>query len=395
MKLNLLKSFSTCIYFLLFGFMLSNKSFAANDVRIYEIYGGGGNAGATYNQDFIVLYNNGVSAVSLMNWSLQYATSTSTTTNWDKLDLTGLTIQPKGFLLIGIAINNTTGTGSGTSTLPTLDKLWPFFQNGGIAVGAGKIALMSNLTTINTTSPPALGLVDFVGYGSPNAFEGTGAAPSPSNINAIVRKINGQDTDNNSVDFVLTNSAAPSVIRPSNSSAFPIKLTQFTANVLNEKEAELKWQTSSEANFSHFLIQRSFDAIGFETIGKEASKGNSNNQNNYSFIDEKPFLGQNYYRLKQVDIDGSEEFSKIISLNVLDDIGFRVFPNPTFNSIEIQGVLPTDIEKIRVIDVSGKVLHTYFPSNNSIDISPLAPQVLLIETYLHNGSKYQKRVIKQ
>ncbi|MBK9508342.1 MAG: lamin tail domain-containing protein [Cytophagaceae bacterium] len=89
--------------------------------------GNGGNSSAKYNQDYIILYNNGSSNVNLTGWSLQFNTASSTTTNWFKLDL-GSTIQAKGFLLIAIAVNNTTGVGAIGDPLITSLLTWSYFS---------------------------------------------------------------------------------------------------------------------------------------------------------------------------------------------------------------------------------------------------------------------------
>ena len=84
-------------------------------VVINEVYGGGGNTGATYTNDFIELYNNGDLPVDLTGWTVQYASSAGS--SWQKTGLTG-TIQPKNYYLIQQA----KGAG-GTTPLPTPDAI--------------------------------------------------------------------------------------------------------------------------------------------------------------------------------------------------------------------------------------------------------------------------------
>ncbi len=158
-------------------------------VLISQIYGAGGNTGATYSQDYVELYNRSPSAVSLAGWSVQYASYTGTT--WAVASLTG-SIGPGQYYLVGL--------GSGTSglALPTPNA------TGSIAMSAtrGKVAL-SNATTAFAGSSPvgSVGLQDFVGFGGANAFEGA-VGPAPSTTTAILRAGGGAtDTDDNSVDF--------------------------------------------------------------------------------------------------------------------------------------------------------------------------------------------------
>src|SRR5437870_4132115 len=134
----------------------------SSTIVISQVYGGGGNAGTTYTNDFIELYNLGASTVNVSTWSVQYASTTGT--SWQRTNLTG-SIAPGHYYLIQEAA----GTG-GTTPLPTPDAI------GTIAMSAtaGKVALVSNQTTITSgTSCPSTAIVDFVGYGTAtNCFEG-------------------------------------------------------------------------------------------------------------------------------------------------------------------------------------------------------------------------------
>lgn len=159
------------------------------DVVISQVYGGGGNSGATLKNDFIELYNRGTTAVSVTAWSVQYASSTGT--SWQRTNLSG-TLQPGQYFLVQEAA----GAG-GTVDLPAPNAI------GSIAMSAttGKVALVDNQTTLTGTCPAAV--VDFLGYGTANCYE-TSPTAALSNTTAALRKLNGaQDTDNNQDDFVV------------------------------------------------------------------------------------------------------------------------------------------------------------------------------------------------
>ncbi len=168
-------------------------AWAAGDVVISQIYGGGGNSGATFRNDFIELFNRSNVAVSLSGWSVQYASATGTT--WQRTDLSG-TLQPGQYYLVQESV----GTG-GTVTLPTPDA------SGSIPMSAtaGKVALVNSTTllTCSTGCATLSSIVDLVGYGgTANSVEGAGPAPGLSNTTAASRNGNGcQDTDVNSTDF--------------------------------------------------------------------------------------------------------------------------------------------------------------------------------------------------
>lgn len=205
-------------------------SLNAQTVVINEIYGGGGNSGATYKNDFIELYNNSSSSVNLTGWSVQYASSAGTT--WQVTNLTG-TIAPNGYYLI----QENAGAG-GTTDLPTPDVIGTI----PMAAGAGKLILV-NITTAQTGScPTGAQIIDKVGYGSAaNCFEGTGPTPAPSNTNSVQRTPIGTDTDQNASDFTagtpspVSGGAVPDVTPPVITALSPTNnqtnvATSFTAS---------------------------------------------------------------------------------------------------------------------------------------------------------------------
>lgn len=183
----------------------------ANHVVISEIYGGGGNSGAAYKNDFIELYNPTNADISIAGWSVQYASATGT--SWSVATLSG-TIKAKGFYLI----QGNAGTG-GTLNLPTPDAI----GNLNLSGTAGKIALSNTSTALSGANPISTNIVDLVGFGTTaNAFEGTGPTTAPSNTTSVERKANssstaatmatggtdellgnGYDSDDNAADFIV------------------------------------------------------------------------------------------------------------------------------------------------------------------------------------------------
>ncbi len=176
-----------------------------NTIKISQVYGGGGNSGSTFKNDFIELFNPTNSAVDISNWSVQYNSATSTTA-WfvSNLCTASCTIQPGHYFLA----QQTAGAG-GTTSLPAADG-----AAGTLSLGAssGKIALVSNTTPLTGGCPTDPSIVDLATYGSGScAISG----PGLSNTTASVRKGNGCiDTDNDANDFlplgpIPRNSSAP------------------------------------------------------------------------------------------------------------------------------------------------------------------------------------------
>ena len=144
--------------------------------------------------------------------------------------------------------------------------------------------------------------------------------------------------------------------------ALPVSLTSFTG----ERQGtinNLNWSTSTEVNNSGFELMRSADGTNFSSldfIASKASNGNSNATLNYAFADKKPFTGNAYYRLKQIDKDGKTTLSQIVlikglKLNKLELTS--VYPNPTINTLNVVVSSPkADKVTFVVSDVTGKVI---------------------------------------
>lgn len=113
-------------------------------------------------------------------------------------------------------------------------------------------------------------------------------------------------------------------------SLLPVELLSFEAEK-NGKEVDLRWAVASEYNNSHFLVERSKDGLDFSQIGSVQSKGNHSNSESYLLTDVSPIRGKNYYRLKQVDMDGKFSYSEIrnVNMNVAGEFAlYQNEPNP-------------------------------------------------------------------
>ena len=173
-------------------------------IVLSQIYGGGGNAGATYDADFVELHNAGSSTQSLAGMSIQYAPAAGTT--WQVFPLSG-GVPAGGYFLVG-APAAATGI-----ALPTPDAIVSF----NLSAAAGQVALVSSVTQLTATCPSDSSIVDFVGYGTTaTCFQGTAPAPAPSATASILRT-NCSDTHQNMADFTVNHFQ----ILPRNSATAP------------------------------------------------------------------------------------------------------------------------------------------------------------------------------
>ena len=166
-------------------------------VVLSEVYGGGGNSGAPYSNDFVELYNHGTSSVDLSGWSVQYASSTGT--SWQVTPLSGR-IAPGQLYLVQEAAGATPST-----PLPTPDATGTIAMSG----TNGKVALSSSASalTCGSSCASAPGVVDLVGYGTANDAAGGHPTPALTNTTSAQRTLDPYaNTGDNAADFTV---AAP------------------------------------------------------------------------------------------------------------------------------------------------------------------------------------------
>jgi hypothetical protein len=176
----------------------------------------------------------------------------------------------------------------------------------------------------------------------------------------------------------------------------PVELLSFTGEAV-ERTAELEWMTASESNSSHFVVERSTDGYTFAPIGEVTAAGTSNSLLAYSFVDERPVRGTNYYRLKQVDLDGTTDLSHIVPVTIdqLVAVG-KPFPNPTHDRINLELQLTADQDlTFEVLDASGRLLHQENHRLSagtvpfSTEVGQLEPGTYLLLVRDENGETYQ------
>ena len=172
----------------------------------------------------------------------------------------------------------------------------------------------------------------------------------------------------------------------------PLNLLSFDA-YKNKTNVQLSWKTTNEINTSYFMVQRSTNGSTFNNIGSVQAVNTSGN-NEYSFTDESPVNGINYYRLQMVDIDGRTTYSFIIKIAFGNTSELKVFPNPAKNIITVNGLQNKGV--IKIIAADGKLIRQIVVASNTsnIDISALAKGLYILQ-YNDDGKMQHVKFVKE
>ena len=242
-----------------------------------------------------------------------------------------------------------------------------FSNNGGVNTtsGTGKMVVTGNYATTNL-------------LGAGNAFFGpsyvygtnSGFLASPFSTQAAL---------------VSTDPALNTWVN-SMMGALPVKLVFFNGTLENNRVV-LSWQTASELNSDRFLIERSADGIEFKTIAEEQGAGHSETVIDYEFTDHEPIGGTGYYRLTQVDYDGTMSLLKVVAVKNTNE-SIETYPNPTTDYLFFSNAR----EQYRVIvdDLNGGrsalsfQVTEMFPGKLGIEIRDLKPGVYRLR--INDGS---------
>ena len=187
-----------------------------------------------------------------------------------------------------------------------------------------------------------------------------------------------------------------------NASPLPVEFSSFSGKKVNDG-VELNWTTQSEFNSHVFEVMRSYDGVDFEKIGFVEAAGFSNTERRYDFLDENPLVGNNYYRLKEIDHDGKINYSNIILIYFEEDRiqMLKAFPNPANEEITIDFFSFSKKETyINVYNMVGQLVQTekmnceQGNNSKSIDLSRLDRAVYILE--IQQGKLREKiRMVKQ
>jgi hypothetical protein len=228
----------------------------------------------------------------------------------------------------GSLILNATGTFNLTGSME-----WSINSNVNVTSGS-QLNISGNLANNNNSTGITVNGTVTVG-GNMTAGSGSSVGPVDSGTGSI--SVSGTITTSGTATiFGSTADCSVSPCVTTSASALPVELLYISANC-SEQNVQIKWQTASEFNSSHYIVKRSRDGIEWEEIGRLGAAGYSVEVIDYEFIDLVPYSSTSYYKVSQHDING--EFVEYSSLSVYCEQNTErivVYPNPSEKEFHIQ-----------------------------------------------------------
>jgi hypothetical protein len=170
-------------------------------------------------------------------------------------------------------------------------------------------------------------------------------------------------------------------------SPLPVTLIDFSGEEIDEY-VQLRWSTASEINNDYFELEHSTDGLIFSKFANVPGAGNSVEQNNYQTIHENPAVGTNFYRLSQVDFDGSKKMEGVVTIHKSSTSTIKIFPNPALNELTIDNI-PEETASINCYDAEGKLMFSINKFDKivtKLNIEHLSQGKYVLQFYSTNGT---------
>jgi hypothetical protein len=273
---------------------------------------------------------------------------------------------------------------SGSVTLDYHSYLPPGLTNGSTA-----LSLVSNVTA----TPLGTGTVGSANYGFDNMYYGGTTTGTKAQLLAAIGNPANWAGDNDN-GFNLTSGG---VIPVSAFVVLPVTLLHFNAEEATAGAVNLTWSTAMEVNNDHFTLERSVDGMHYTVLGTVPGKGDNNQPVNYSFTDQSPEQGSNFYRLTQTDRDGQ---SKILGTRKVEvaEIALRVGPNPAVHTLDV-AFNSSVWREIKLYNSAEQLLQIISPrittSRLKIGLQNYRPGIYYLAFTGNNGQSTVRRFVKR
>ncbi|MGI4870485.1 MAG: beta strand repeat-containing protein [Janthinobacterium lividum] len=346
--------------------------------------GGGGSGGiiitnAAVGSVSAITGSNGVFKTSATDAGVAYSAATGVggfaNTSLGTTTLTNSTAASECIADVATTITGPTTVKAGQATG---DFTVTFANNGAqpaaastrtVTLPAGATLTQDQIKTIKTNYPgttfPTTGTAPIIDFGTSDAatlvsgyarsFVFAYTAPSTAgktttSSTSSTPTAEGGLIDNNAAGAPMTVTATP----------LPVELTVFTAQAVQNRDALLSWITATELDNNRFEIERSLDGVSFGQVGSRAGQGTKTTATTYTFTDASigtTATGLVYYRLRQVDTDGTAHYSPVRPVSFTASASLSVYPNPAAATTQLDlRQLPAGTYQVSLLDLTGRVV---------------------------------------
>lgn len=181
----------------------------------------------------------------------------------------------------------------------------------------------------------------------------------------------------------------------------PVEYLDFSFDVISDNRVQLNWSTSKEINNDYFVIEKYFPGSEFLPLGQLAGVGTTDESQYYNFVDDSKMDETNFYRIKQVDFDGSFTYSSIVEVHFTENTQFVLYPTVTSDFCTLKAKGDADASyRIKIIDMLGRLLmeDNLESSKNEgsieLDLSTYMQGLYIVQIIDKTGKASTSRVIK-
>ncbi len=262
-----------------------------------------------------------------------------------------------------------------TSLFDSLVLQRSYYDNTALSISGDELVLNLNGPTPSTQSAfnTSVAIIDGtssthrLGRFQVSGYNGGGAGLSLKTTGAL-----------KTVVFTLANDAVgPPAFESSEitqeCAVLPVEFAEFTASRQADGSVRLDWQTFQEINNDYFEIEKQREGGEFEALARVAGAGTTYETQTYRYYDQTKMAKVNYYRLRQVDLDGSFTYSNVVQVNMEETLEVTVYPNPanTFVTVKIDGQRP-QAPTMEFFDGAGRMVYaTALKANSYETVLPL------------------------
>jgi len=202
----------------------------------------------------------------------------------------------------------------------------------------------------------------------------------------------------NSVAGTGGGSAGDGVVESSPPGPLPVSLTYFEAQKTQYGEVLLQWETKSEFNNDYFVVDKSYDGENWTFLANVKGAGNSSNSNLYETVDRAPRYGINYYRLSQIDFDGTlnDHGFESVFIENNNDNAFTLFPNPSKGIVFVKSNAEDQLKSVKIQNMMGQEItaETYWVNGmTEINMSSCERGVYVLEVLGTKGSVQTIKIV--